>query len=286
MVEWMAGTAESAEGFDTTIECTTQNGESVFTIDDRKVTISKLSASDTLTCTYTNVEIIPPTGTLTLFKSVTSDNNVGMPMDSEFGLTVTGITDAQFATPMVVNANEPITIEIGEPLDYSRVIISGDNCPAVSDFDGDDSAVVTLEDGENRICTFYYDDEFQDNSGGDGIIFHRNSLSFNPGATDCSVPDEVGACIEPGEPLFGEVNTFVLRDPALDADADRASRTIVPFTLVPSDPLTFGLLPCEVSGIADLAAVGNSGIVTILTCEGAPNFEFNLNYAFIQTPEV
>ena len=178
----------------------------------------------------------PSTATITIFNSITRDNDR---QDNEFVVGISPFTsapgnDVDFAEEVTVNSGEPIMISLTHPSEFTRVLIAGDNCPAVSEFDGDNTATVQLKKGQHLICTVHHDDNFvEGQTGGEGIIFQHNSmqvkLSDKTALDSCDNADNAPPCIE----IISSENSIIgIVDSALTADT-----TIVLFSVIEADRL-------------------------------------------------
>jgi len=154
---------------------------------------------------------------------VAQDNFVTMPPMS------TSMGKVEFTVPAgTYSLNEDITDSGIDPNSYNTVLIAGDACPSMED------EAFTLNEGDHITCTIYNNDNGDDSSGGDGIIFHRNSLLFTYNGFGMSNPlSGDGACVMAGSvsPCIERIGDkeFRVKDPKLNKDS-----AIVVFNVFPT----------------------------------------------------
>lgn len=239
----------------------------------REVTI-ELGEGQDVVCTFTNNFIVPPMAMITIYNATTIDNQESYPSEDDYKLIIDGDDTVSLGMEKEVFANQDVVISIDVPKDFTRVVVVGEGCPDVQEFNDDNSAVVNLVEDQHLKCTIYYDDNFVENSGGDGIFFARNSHSVT--VTNGMISGE-GVCPGIEEACVEEVNfltgKFQVVDPALLSDT-----TVILFNILP--------------------AIGNNGnnncVVTNTDLIGSPpSIEFQcttwndgdwkINYALIET---
>jgi len=240
----------------------------------------------TLTCEEDQKPTNP--ATITLINALTSDTGgeITDPNDSAFGLTVSPAnTQVSFGAIIEVPAKEPISIDATIPEGYTRVLITGKNCPESL------PATVSLKEGKNLTCTIYHDDNDLKGTNGvpAGTIFWHNSLNFklmNDEGENCNTLSdtaEVVACVETVE--AGD-QIFLIVDENLSSGT-----TIVLFSMVEDGklPVTAASVPvCTMIGIEPhdgLSPMNPTGKLGFkLSCANLQNnLSYNINYAMIET---
>jgi hypothetical protein len=160
---------------------------------------------------------------ITVYHAVTQDNNGQLgPYATQFDLKADGTLITGDGQIVEINSGDSFQITAADVEGYSFVLIAGDTkCPTNL---GDD---IILESGEHINCWVYHDDDFvEGQTGGDGIIFHRNSLLFtyngfgmaNPltGVGACVIDGSVSPCIERiGDKDFRVKDTKLNKDSAI-----------------------------------------------------------------------
>jgi len=181
------------------------------------------------------------TATITLKKAITNDNGglivTANQIQDNFLPKIDGV-DVIFGEPTTISTKEPHTISEATDVDgYSFVLIAGDtDCPSMLDEE------FIVKKNMDITCTIYNDDNFvEGETGGDGIIFHRNTIEFmyNPPMDDVigtSVNQIDGSVFDctPGltciilDPMASDV--FIVQDPLINK-----LTSIVVFNVFPLD---------------------------------------------------
>ena len=208
---------------------------------------AELELSNVVECTISNTFVPPPT--ITVYHAVTQDNDgVLGPYASEFNLSVddTPVTDTDKTVEVV--AGVASQIKTNDVDGYSFVLIAGDTkCPTNLEEN------IILESGDHINCWVYHDDDFvEGQSGGEGIIFQRNSMQVllgdNTAFDSCDKtlnPSEKDPCIEI---INADAGIIGIVDSALTSD-----QTIVLYSVIEANRLeskTGAINPtCEISAI-------------------------------------
>ena len=256
-----------------------------------------LESGQSKECIITNTRIIPPEAVLTIHNSVTTDN--GGDASAVFGISVTPVIDApngiEFGEDITVEAGIPIeitlTLPAGQEADFTRVLISGDNCPAVSDFDNpENKATIILSADQHLICTVYHDDNGDGASGGSGVIFHFANQQFSldggvqqTGTGNLCGEVSAGPCIT----IDGQ-NVIVVPD-LTGTGQELTDTTIVIFTIIPIGAHINPMVEppqaiCTFDGLGE--PFDNGALLGFrLNCQAGldGNTSFNVNYALIET---
>jgi hypothetical protein len=186
------------------------------------------------------------TATITLFKAVTTDNQLAPNSDPDFNLKIKNATKT-----IGVPSGTTITVDAGiyqmsetEMDDYKFVLIAGDTqCPSKLD------TPFIVKGGDKIECTIYNEDKFvEGQTGGEGIIFQHNSmqvqLNDNSLLDSCDNPAN-SPCIEIIDAVNGKIGIV---DSALTSDT-----TIVLYSVIEANRLettTGAINPvCSISAI-------------------------------------
>jgi hypothetical protein len=184
------------------------------------------------------------TATITLFKAVTTDNQLAP--DPDFNLKIKNATktiDVPSGSTIIVDAG---TYQMSETeIDgYKFVLITGDTqCPSKLD------TPFIVKGGDKIECTIYNEDKFvEGQTGGEGIIFQHNSMQVNMSdnmANDSCDNPVNSPCIEI---ISAENGIIGIVDSALTSDT-----TIVLYSVIEADRLdttTGAINPvCSISAI-------------------------------------
>ncbi len=239
--------------------------------------MTSIPIADSLTCEDKKSKSI---GSITVKKALTNDNG-GTAVVGDFTITVTNVeTNDPFdlvptGVPSVSTRDVPAgTYTISETVldGYTTVLIAGDTgCPSMVD------EVFIIKKGKDLSCIIYNDDNGDGTSGGDGIFFVRNSISFDPRTSGtCTMVADVinnSPCIRVNGP------TLFIADPTLD-DPTKAPTAIITSTII---QITTGLLSppgCIFLGVNEMYGVVGFG----MDCSGIQTdgrSTYNANYAII-----
>ncbi|MFI5405529.1 MAG: hypothetical protein ACHQ1D_03330 [Nitrososphaerales archaeon] len=218
----------------------------------------ELELGDVVECTILNTFV--PLPTITLKKVITQDNTdetdeIDLDVENPFHLWITNTeTNEEIEITMenqaVPQGTYTLREEIEEGLDrFEFVLITGDDgCPTLVE----DMEEFTLDSGEHLTCVVYNEDDADSTSGGEGVIFQRNSMKVtlgdNTALDSCDKytnPADKDPCIEIISATSGIVGIV---DSALTSDT-----TIVLFSVIEADRLettTGAINPvCSISAI-------------------------------------
>ena len=261
----------------------------------------ELMEGEVLTCDIVN-KFVEPTQ-ITLFNSVTTDSGQTLPPETSFGLTIDG-TSASFATPTDVQPEQEVIISLQIPTGFSRVLVTGTGCPTANEFEvNGGSATVTLEQGQQLVCTVYHDDD-GDGADGVGVIFHFDTQVFeatSDGFQDPTIGTPCTDFTDPIAPVSNDVNgkcvekngSAITVVPDLsEIPQELTDTTIVMFTVTPVDADTNSAnadftSDCIFTGLG--SSIGDDNLGFKLFCSVMSNnnagdgVQYNVNYALIET---
>ena len=155
------------------------DGNLVENIENPKEVTIELAEGQDVVCTFTNSFIVPPTALITIYNATTIDNQLSHPSEDDYNLIIDGDDTVLLGVEKEVNANEDVIISIDVPTDFTRVVIVGEGCPDVQEFNPDNSAVVNLVEDQHLKCTIYYDDNGNILDNEPGTIFRHDSMQVN-----------------------------------------------------------------------------------------------------------
>lgn len=259
------------------------------------ISVSKSALKDHLnhgdsvgTCNSNNA---PKNATITLFNAITTDNGATIPSENAFALGITGISNPMFATTYIVPADTPITIQISTPDGFTRVIISGDHCPTVSEFD-DGSTTLMLKKDQDLVCTIYYDDNgTQTTPSGPGVIFHFDNQRLKIDSNGLIDPTSTNVCsVTNTAPCLDFDSGILTVVPDLsNVNQQLSDTTVVIFTVIPvgSDTNPTTTPPFTDCIFSSLGKPQGSNLIGFqLACptlSPSVNSDWNVNYALIET---
>ena len=170
--------------------------------------------------------------TITFLRAITNDNGKAI-IDMDFTISIDG-TPIQTGTPIEVTPNTEHFISGTVQEGFSFVLIAGESeCPSTLAADS-----FKIKEGKSVICTIYYDDDFVPiEAGGDGIIFHRNTIEFMYNAPGDDVSGigvtqldnspfncSMGPCVT----LGGGTEVFIVDDPKINKDTSIVVMNVFP----------------------------------------------------------
>ena len=259
----------------------------------------ELQEGESLVCDIVN-KFVEPTQ-ITLFNSVTTDNGLPIPDETEFGLTIDGAS-AQFASTVDVQAEQEITITMQAPEGFSRVLVIGSGCPTANQFElNGGSVTVVLSQGEQLVCTIYHDDNGE-GADGVGVIFHFDTQIFeatNDGfqdptvGTPCTDWDTFQTNNVNGKCVERDGTSLTIVPDLSQIPQELTDTTIVVFTVIPDDSdinsanAQFSS-DCIFTGLGSSLNDDNLGFKLFCSDMSDDNFagdgvKFNVNYALIET---
>ncbi len=247
--------------------------------------MTSIPIADSLTCEDKKSKSI---GSITVKKALTNDNG-GTAVVGDFTITVTNVeTNDPFdlvptGVPSVSTRDVPAgTYTISETVldGYTTVLIAGDTgCPSMVD------EVFIIKKGKDLSCIIYNDDNGDGTSGGDGIFFVRNSISFETGTCEFDKDEQNDPTNINNSPcIVVDGTTLFIADPTLD-DPTKASTAIIISTIIQIPPESpeaeFELSPpeCVFLGVSEMFGVVGFG----MDCSGiqTDGSTYNANYAII-----
>ena len=219
------------------------------------------------------------TGTITVRKAITNDNG-GTKEAKDFVITLNDVETGDIIETLVQeDLDVPIftatvpagTYKLSETgtEGYDIVLIAGDTyCPSMVD------EPFTIKKNKNLSCTIYNDDNGDGTSGGDGIFFVRNSISFTGTDNgDCEFADDK---ITNSPCLKRDGSSLFIADPTLD-DPVKALLSIITFTLIEKGESGLSAPVCLFLGLTEMNSV--KGFSYDCTIQKGSNY--NANYAII-----